>query len=225
MSAESVTVNGCSPGSGAMAAQIPGWFGKLPGMGDFAQRRMDKRFMAVWDAWLQRGLVQLRSAHEDWLAHYLEGPVCFFALGAGVAGVQSWLGVLVPSVDSVGRYFPLTLVAELAPQSFVLQDADSGGVRRWWALGGQAALSALEGDMNGAGFEEVLHILFAHNPQTPLVHAPYVSSLPVAGQSFWFTQAESGEFDQLVVSGLPDDWAFNTLFGLTENVSSYGHNL
>lgn len=224
MPAEFVTVNADSPRSMAIAEQMPAWFGKLPGMGDFAQRRMDERFMAVWDGWLQRGLLQLRSAHEDWLVHYLKGPVCFFALGAGVAGALPWLGVLVPSVDSVGRYFPLTLVAKLAPPSGVLHDADRAGMRCWWGAGGQAALSAIENDMNGAGFEEVLHTLFSNNPHTPSLLAPNISLLPEAGQSCWFTQSESAEFDQLVVTGLPDGGAFNALFGLAERVPLQGTN-
>lgn len=225
MPAESVTVNACSPGSSAAGAQMPAWFGKLPGMGDFAQRRMDERFMAVWDAWLQRGLLQLRSTHEDWLAHYLKGPVCFFALGAEVTGAQPWLGVLVPSVDSVGRYFPLTLVTGLAPQSGLFEDADRGVMRCWWGGAAQAALLAIDGDMNSAGFEEALQTLFAQDSCTSLVHTPCVSSLPDVGQSHWFTQAESAEFDQLVVTGLPDGGDFNALFGFSEGAPLHGHNL
>ena len=228
MPAESVTVNGYHSNSVAMGAHMPAWFGKLPGMGDFAQRRMDERFMAVWDAWLQRGLLQLRSAHDDWLVHYLKGPICFFALGAGVAGARPWLGVLVPSVDSVGRYFPLTLVTELVPQPRVVQDGDTGWMRHWWGLGGQAALLALEGDMNSVGFEEVLHKLFMPAPQTShttSLQAPAVSLPPEAGQSHWFTQVDSAEFDQLVVTGLPDGGAFNALFGFAEGATLPGHTM
>ena len=31
---------------------VPGWFGKLPGLGDFASRRLPDTFVAAWDRWL-----------------------------------------------------------------------------------------------------------------------------------------------------------------------------
>jgi hypothetical protein len=63
------------------SAELPGWFGKLPGMGDFAHRRLPESFRAVWDPWLQRGLARLRDRHADWTSHYLEAPIWCFALG------------------------------------------------------------------------------------------------------------------------------------------------
>jgi type VI secretion system protein ImpM len=88
---------------------VPAWFGKLPGLGDFAQRRMTPGFLEVWDPWLQRGLQQMRAQRDDWLAYYLEAPLWCFALGPGIVGVKPWIGVLMPSVDSVGRCPPWML--------------------------------------------------------------------------------------------------------------------
>ena len=97
----------------------PGWHGKLPTLGDFASRRMDAGFLATWDTWLAEGLLQLRQQQpEAWLPAYLASPSWRFVLmpGAmpGAAGAQAWAGVLMPSVDRVGRYFPFTLVWPLA---------------------------------------------------------------------------------------------------------------
>lgn len=64
---------------------LPGWFGKLPGMGDFAHRRLPESFRAVWDQWLQRGMSRLRD-RADWTERYLEAPLWCFALGRQVAG-------------------------------------------------------------------------------------------------------------------------------------------
>jgi len=100
-----------------MTSGAPGWHGKLPSLGDFASRRLDAGFVEVWDAWLAEGLLALREANADWLDAYLGSPSWRFLLApgalAGAAGAQGWAGVLMPSVDRVGRYFPLTLVLPL----------------------------------------------------------------------------------------------------------------
>ena len=100
------------------APTLPGWHGKLPTLGDFAARRMHAGFLATWDTWLAEGLLQLRQQRpDDWLAAYLASPSWRFVLmpGAmpGAAGALAWAGVLMPSVDRVGRYFPFTLVLPL----------------------------------------------------------------------------------------------------------------
>src|SRR5262249_51991550 len=89
-----------------------GFYGKLPCRGDFLQRRAPQDFVDVWDAWLQEGLHESRQRlQEAWLNTYLTGRVWRFVLSAGVCGSGVYAGVLVPSVDRVGRYFPLTLIA------------------------------------------------------------------------------------------------------------------
>jgi type VI secretion system protein ImpM len=71
-------------------------------------------FRDVWDAWLQHGLHNSRlELGADWLDYYLTSPLWRFFLSDGVAGPTSHAGVLLPSVDRVGRYFPLTVVVEL----------------------------------------------------------------------------------------------------------------
>ncbi|MEY4750579.1 MAG: hypothetical protein RIQ60_2793 [Pseudomonadota bacterium] len=97
---------------------VPGWHGKLPTLGDFASRRLDSDFIEPWDGWLAASLLTLRQARPDaWLAAYLASPSWRFLLCPGVlsgpAGQQAWAGVLMPSVDRVGRYFPLTVVRPL----------------------------------------------------------------------------------------------------------------
>lgn len=101
------------------STDILGWYGKLPSLGDFASRRLDANFIEAWDAWLAQGLSDWQaSAPESWLDRYLAGPSWRFLLmpGAlpGPCGDSAWAGVLMPSVDRVGRYFPLTLAQPLA---------------------------------------------------------------------------------------------------------------
>jgi type VI secretion system protein ImpM len=55
-----------------------------------------------------------RAALDDrWLDVYLTSPAWRFTGAAGVCGPAPIIGLMVPSVDRVGRYFPLTIVAEL----------------------------------------------------------------------------------------------------------------
>jgi type VI secretion system protein ImpM len=93
-----------------------GFYGKLPSHSDFLHRGVTDAFINRWDAWLQEGLSRSRSdLGEAWLDVFLTSPLWRFALGSGVVGGAVWAGILLPSVDRVGRYFPLTIVAELAP--------------------------------------------------------------------------------------------------------------
>lgn len=97
-----------------MSGPAVGFFGKLPSNGDFLERRVPGSFREVWDAWLQRSLTASREElGSRWLDCYLTSPLWRFFLSDGVAGAASYLGLLLPSVDRVGRYFPLTVVAEL----------------------------------------------------------------------------------------------------------------
>lgn len=90
---------------------VLGFYGKMPSHGDFVERRMTSEFVQVWDAWLQSMMVSTKEAlGEKWLDHYLVSPILRFFLCPKVAGNQAWCGILLPSVDSVGRYFPLTFV-------------------------------------------------------------------------------------------------------------------
>jgi len=89
-------------------------FGKLPSHGDFLRRRASDAFVDAWDAWLRECLSESRaSLGERWLDIYLTSPAWRFVCAPGACGPAPVIGLMVPSVDRVGRYFPLTLVAEL----------------------------------------------------------------------------------------------------------------
>lgn len=91
-----------------------GFYGKLPSHGDFLRRRVSDAFVEQWDAWLQQCMSESRAALGDrWLEIYLTSPAWRFVCAPYACGPAPVIGVMVPSVDRVGRYFPLTLVAEL----------------------------------------------------------------------------------------------------------------
>jgi type VI secretion system protein ImpM len=91
-----------------------GFYGKLPSHGDFLRRRVPDAFVRVWDPWLQECMASSRAVLGDrWLDVYLTSPSWRFACAAGTFGASPVIGVMVPSVDRVGRYFHLTFVSEL----------------------------------------------------------------------------------------------------------------
>ena len=106
-------------GSGSAAGRDTvevGFYGKLPSHGDFLRRRVPDAFVERWDAWLQQSMSESRSTlGERWLEVYLTSPVWRFVFAAGACGPVPVLGLMAPSVDRVGRHFPLTIIAELPP--------------------------------------------------------------------------------------------------------------
>ena len=120
-----------------------GFYGKLPCRGDFLQRRVSQEFVEVWDAWLQRCLAEsIRQMQERWLEAYLTSPVWRFVLSPGICGDGAYGGVMVPSVDRVGRYFPLTIVASWEPRHCALDVAC--GAHAWFDRAEELALDAPE---------------------------------------------------------------------------------
>lgn len=96
-----------------------GFFGKLPAHGDFVQRNLPTGAFALLDDWLQQGLGALQTQCADqWLDQYLTAPIWKFALGAGLIGEATRVGAIMPSVDRVGRYFPLIVLATPAKADF-----------------------------------------------------------------------------------------------------------
>jgi type VI secretion system protein ImpM len=91
-----------------------GFYGKLPSHGDFLRRRVSEPFVDAWDPWLQEALEASREMLGDrWLDTYLTSPAWRFAAAPGAIGPSGVAGVMVPSVDRVGRYFYVTIVTEL----------------------------------------------------------------------------------------------------------------
>ncbi len=90
-----------------------GYYGKLPTHGDFVSRGLPKSFIDPWDTWLQEAVISSREKLGDnWLNCYLTGPIYRFVLSPGVCGQNSWLGIMMPSVDKIGRYYPMTITTK-----------------------------------------------------------------------------------------------------------------
>jgi len=102
-----------------------GFYGKLPVLGDFVGRGVSPSIIDRWDGWLQEAMAASRaSLGEHWLDLYLTAPMWRFHAHAGVLDGHPVAGVVFPSVDRVGRYFPLTVFATLPADSVGLVVAD-----------------------------------------------------------------------------------------------------
>ncbi|MEX0337399.1 MAG: type VI secretion system-associated protein TagF [Arenibacterium sp.] len=89
-----------------------GAFGKMPSVGDFFRINMPSGFVSGWDDWIQNAMLSAQEVlGQAFDQHYMSAPIWRFSLAAGLAGPQKMLGVLMPSVDRVGRRFPLTLAS------------------------------------------------------------------------------------------------------------------
>jgi type VI secretion system protein ImpM len=168
-----------------VAGTTIGWFGKLPSHGDFLQRRMSDRLLGVWDAWLQQCIAVSRDRLGDaWLDTYLTSPIWRFHLCEGIAGSTSYAGVLLPSVDRVGRYFPLTIVAELPAALPPMATAIHG--RAWFREIEALAMTALEDDrFDVESFDAAVRASAAELAQVDNYYAPDVGLDFPQGAAQW----------------------------------------
>jgi type VI secretion system protein ImpM len=133
----------------------PGLFGKLPSHGDFVARNLPPALRVGWEAWLDAGLERSRQMLGDnWLELFLSSPVWRFAVASGCCGGQPFAGVMIPSVDRVGRYFPLSIVAAVPPQHSAAEIALGGTA--WFERIEAVALSCLADDFDFVVFEQDL---------------------------------------------------------------------
>lgn len=217
----------------------PGFYGKLPGLGDFVTRRLPADFVQTWDLWLRESLTASRAQLGNaWLDVYLTSPLWRFALTAGVVSQQPWVGVLMPSVDRVGRYFPFTLACPLASgtellglfcssnwferaETLALSALDDGLTIEHFdqqvkALGAPDVITAVNGDpMGGAGRANAWH-LAARSPADipaacPLLFGRAFEQLFCAYSLWWSSGSQPVKPSFLICQGLPPTEGFCAL--------------
>lgn len=119
-----------------------GCFGKVPAHGDFVWQGLPARFVTPWDNWLQEQLLRLREQRpDDWLDVYLCGHMWRFLIRDDALGSETWAGIILPSVDVVGRYFPFTLAASLPRYAPLVSSVRL--LSPWLAQAEEIALEAL----------------------------------------------------------------------------------
>lgn len=124
-----------------------GLFGKLPAHGDFVMRDLPAGFVNAWDEWLQHYIAGSKEQlAENWLNIYLTSPMWRFVFSDGVIDSRCWGGVMLPSVDRVGRYYPLSAITPLTendnPLEFITMQSE------WFAGIEELMLQSLNGEMD-----------------------------------------------------------------------------
>ena len=167
---------------------IAGFYGKLPARGDFVTLHLPGSFIRPWDGWLADRLGASQAAlGAGWVAAWLEAPIWRFALAPGQCGGWRVLGLMLPSVDRVGRYFPLGFAALFPADAAGAGDGDTTWLDRCEAAG----LAALERDAEPA---EVLALM-----GPPPREAPG----PADGSAWWSDGGPRVPAGRLLCPGLP----------------------
>ena len=218
---------------------VAAWYGKLASLGDFVQRRVPPECLQRLDAWLSSVMRDAREQlGERWLDVYLTAPLLRFAWAPDVIDSRWWFGLLMPSCDSVGRYFPLVIVQPRprAPEDRIALDH----LELWYEHLAHAAMQTLN---EGADSLETLETSLRDAPPWPTpgrapvvttrdtLHGDRLGVAPAAslqqwlhglatrdlhrrfaGCTIWWRVTESPSGDSVdIVHGLPDGAGFAAL--------------
>jgi type VI secretion system protein ImpM len=203
-------------------AGLPGFFGKVTSHGDFVSRRLPPDVVEAWDGWLQQCIqASKEQLGAGWLAHYLTSPVWRFAAAAGVLGEQPWIGVMMPSVDRVGRHFPLMIAAPGLPGTALTEYVS--GAMAWFDTLEDLARDTLAADFVLERFDQALAAMPVHEGAAP-VAAPAGRRWPIAardevppgvaaqlqqGHSLWWSEGSPNVAPSLLAcQGLPGPASF-----------------
>jgi type VI secretion system protein ImpM len=200
--------------------EAPAWYGKISSLGDFAHRRMSPQLRELCDEWLSRAVTDSRDRlGASWLDTYLTAPLWRFAWAPGIVDERWWFGVLMPSCDNVGRYFPLIVLEPLDPPPADATALDH--LERWYDHLARAALQTLHEQASPDAFDGVLRDA---PPWPPANGERRASSLRagmealvvqqmvnrLAGHSIWWRGAEAPDL-LLTLPALPQGDEFLAL--------------
>jgi len=181
----------------------PGFYGKLAGRGDFIHRGLSPAFIERWDAWLAAGMAASQAElGPGWLEAYLVSPLWRFAVAPGLLGGEAAVGVMMPSIDRVGRYFPLTIALQLEAETDL--GALVAGPDHWFEAAEALLLSTLEPEAAVEAFEAAVPALgspassaralcapalagqMRFDAATPAARAAVLMQLACEGASLWW---------------------------------------
>src|ERR1043165_8077152 len=122
-----------------------GLFGKLTAKRDFIALFAPRAFLDAWEPWMQSGIAASRDLlGSDWQQAFLYAPMWRFWLGSDICGATV-AGVFMPSVDGVGRYYPLTLFVYGDP-GVAIMPPDIDAQNDWFHAAENYLLTTLDKD-------------------------------------------------------------------------------
>lgn len=218
-----------------------GLFGKLGAKRDFIAVATPRSFLDAWEPWMQSSLSASRNQLGDgWQQAFLTAPVWRFWLGASICGTPV-TGAIMPSLDGLGRYYPLTLHV-VSDVGAPILPPELDGHDDWFGLVEDFLLATLD---RNTGFDDITAALNRLPvPRTGAREAgdtkmfslgdDMMGTVPLEGfaasfaalrtagpdvyaaASFWWTTGGAG-FPPLALScrGLPDPYRYVAF--LTEN--------
>lgn len=185
-----------------------GYFGKVPTQGDFIARGLPRPLVDALDHWLRACVRESqRQMGQRWLDAFLVAPIWRFALPPGVAGADAVLGVMMPSVDRIGRYFPLIIAATPKAASM---EGNSPPVEAWCAAAEQLALSTLEPSFSMAEFDTDAERLTLLASAIPTASVSQQRLEPPHTSHWW--QSPSSTENTFCAQGLPQPHEFAARF-------------
>lgn len=213
-----------------------GLFGKLPQKRDFVALGIARAQLEPFETWLQSAVAASRNdLGSAWQEHYLVAPVWRFWIGGDILGADC-VGALIPSVDGVGRFFPLSILytaeagAELPPPSFDPLDPWYAEIeaRLLTVLDPEAAIEverlteglarpvpqAAQPEPAGAAFRKGLVWEGEAGGAAPLLAALALADYREAcrGRSFWWTEGGASTGAMVYVrNALPDPFFFTSM--------------
>ncbi|MEP7455525.1 type VI secretion system-associated protein TagF [Phyllobacterium sp. SB3] len=200
---------------------LAGYFGKIPSKGDFVSRRLDRNVRAQFDQWLQSALqASQETLAGEWLELYLNAPIWRFYLEAEICGPYPVVGMMIPSVDKAGRYFPFVVAAQIP--DFALSVAAVGQTDEWLQSLESLILSVLDDDFDLDFFDHRLaKIAFDigdpdQDTGNTVIFAPLAAALndqSSGPRSVWWTSGSDRRKAGIsLYSGWPAATAFASFF-------------
>jgi type VI secretion system protein ImpM len=199
---------------------VTGYFGKVSTLGDFVSRGLPDGLVAAWDAWLQQCIQASRAQlGEQWLQHYLTSPVWRFAIAPGVLGPEGLGGVMMPSVDRVGRYFPLMIGAVGAPPLLDWFHKHAA----WYDAIEDLARASLDAGFRLAQFDDIPAPALSDAAQAAPAGGTWrfaldegvgerVAAVALQGHSLWWTDGAPGVApSMLMCTGFPNPQDYATM--------------
>jgi type VI secretion system protein ImpM len=215
-----------------------GLFGKLGARRDFIALATPRSFLEIWEPWVQSCVSASRhQLDRQWQDAFLTAPVWRFWLGANICGTTV-TGAVMPSVDGIGRYYPLTLLAAADPQHSI-PPPDLNAQDEWFRIAEKFLLSTLDQNAPFDMISAALDVLSVPETRSHLSTSP--ETIPIdenmvgaiaAGESlkdtlfrlrcanygayaaatFWWT-AGGGEFPPmgLCCRGMPDPFRYSVM--------------
>lgn len=203
---------------------MTGYFGKVSTLGDFVSRGLPDGLVAAWDAWLQQCIhASQQQLGDQWLNHYLTSPVWRFAISPGILGPEGLGGVMMPSVDRVGRYFPLMIAAVGAPPLLDWFHKHAA----WYDAIEDLARASLDSAFRLDHFDTMPELAVAAGPRAAPAGGTWrfaldegigeqVVAAVLGGHSVWWTEGSPGvEPSMLVCAGMPQVQSFGAMLHST----------